>query len=71
MRGRRHYLSLSLPAFRHKLRNDGVRLRSETDSKTYEEQVKLMRDVAQFLRRNVVQAVKTQRPGDQSEVWSK
>ncbi|KAJ3823769.1 RF-1 domain-containing protein [Lentinula raphanica] len=55
-----------LTAFRAKMREDALALRSNTDPSAYEHYVTHARDVAQFLRRNVVQATKI--PGD--ETWS-
>ncbi|KAJ3845245.1 RF-1 domain-containing protein [Lentinula raphanica] len=55
-----------LTAFRAKMREDALALRSNTDPSAYEHYATHARDVAQFLRRNVVQATKI--PGD--ETWS-
>ncbi|KAF9009418.1 RF-1 domain-containing protein [Cyathus striatus] len=47
-----------LKAFRLKMRDDAINFQSIADPKLYEEQIKLNREIADFLRRNVVQAVK-------------
>ncbi|KAE9400772.1 hypothetical protein BT96DRAFT_818761 [Gymnopus androsaceus JB14] len=53
-----------LRAFRSKMRQDLM----ETDSSSYENYAKHAREVAEFLRRNVVQA--TRLPEDTSDTWS-
>jgi len=59
------------PAFRCKIRNQNTLLRSETNPKTYEENVKLAREIAQVLRKNVVQAVQVSDAGEEDkEMWS-
>lgn len=64
-----HTLNNNL-AFRSKLRNDAV-LAAEAakDPETYERHNLLGREVADFLRKNVVQAVKVSEQGE--ETWSK
>lgn len=58
-------------AFRLKMREDALQARSKTDPDVYQDSIKLGHDVADVLRRNVVQARKVQ--GSQSEsdkeVW--
>jgi len=57
-------------AFRSKLRNDAVfAAEAAKDPETYERHNQLGREVADFLRKNVVQAVKVSEQGD--ETWSK
>ena len=57
-------------AFRSKLRNDAVfAAEAAKDPGTYERHNHLGREVAEFLRKNVVQAVKVSEQGD--ETWSK
>jgi hypothetical protein len=57
-------------AFRSKLRNDAVfAAEAAKDPETYERHNHLGREVADFLRKNVVQAVKVSEQGD--ETWSK
>lgn len=57
-----------LQAFRSKLRNDAVfAAEAAKDPETYERHNHLGREVAEFLRKNVVQAVKVSEQGD--ETW--
>ncbi|KAJ3802932.1 RF-1 domain-containing protein [Lentinula aff. detonsa] len=55
-----------LTAFRSKMREDALAAQSESDPSVYEQYATHARDVAQFLRRNVVKATKL--PGN--ETWS-
>ncbi|KAG6821081.1 hypothetical protein H0H93_007240 [Arthromyces matolae] len=53
-----------LQAFRLKMRNDAVAARSIVDPETYEQQTKLGREVADIVRRNVVQGVRVSKTDD-------
>ncbi|KAJ3923623.1 RF-1 domain-containing protein [Lentinula edodes] len=55
-----------LSAFRYKMREDASTYKSETDPSAYEAHATQARDIAQFLRRNVVQATKL----PEEETWS-
>lgn len=57
-------------AFRQKMRNDAINAQSVTNSEEYQQHVQLARDIAVFLRRNVVQGTKIS-DADQSssETW--
>ncbi|KAJ4495607.1 RF-1 domain-containing protein [Lentinula lateritia] len=55
-----------LSAFRSKMREDALAYKSETDPSAYEAYATQARDIAQFLRRNVVQATKL----PEEETWS-
>ncbi|KAJ4469499.1 RF-1 domain-containing protein [Lentinula edodes] len=55
-----------LSAFRYKMREDALAYKSETDPSAYEAHATQARDIAQFLRRNVVQATKL----PEEETWS-
>ncbi|KAJ3904522.1 hypothetical protein F5879DRAFT_1022831 [Lentinula edodes] len=54
-----------LSAFRYKMREDASTYKSETDPSAYEAHATQARDIAQFLRRNVVQATKL----PEEETW--
>ena len=60
-------------AFRDKMRHDTLAGRSQTDTKLYEQNVTLAREVADVLRKNIVQAQKIAEPStvDGQETWSK
>ncbi|TFK72173.1 hypothetical protein BDN72DRAFT_763781 [Pluteus cervinus] len=47
-----------LRAFREKMRADSLVAAQETNTENYQESIKLTNEVAQFLRRNIVQGVK-------------
>lgn len=63
--------SYHLPAFRMKIRTDALEARAVTESSAYAEKVKLGHEIAEVLRKNVVQAHKesTQSTTD-GDVWS-
>ena len=58
-------------AFRLKMREDALKARSQTDPNVYQESIKLGHDVADVLRRNVVQAQRVQEARTESdkEIW--
>ncbi|TFK55200.1 hypothetical protein OE88DRAFT_1732462 [Heliocybe sulcata] len=59
-----------LQAFRVKMKTEYVQGRSQTDSKLYEEKVQLAKEVADMLRRNLVQARKVGHTEESDkEVW--
>jgi len=45
-------------AFRQKMRNDAVKAQALTNAKEYERHTQFANDVAEFLRKNVIQGVK-------------
>lgn len=55
-------------AFKLKLRNDILPNVSTTDSKTFEEKISLTKEVAEVLRKNIVQARRVENPLTQ-EKW--
>jgi hypothetical protein len=55
-----------LLAFRDTMRQDSTKNESLTSPEVYAEKVKLARDVASVLRKNVIQAVKD----DARDLWS-
>lgn len=58
-------------AFRLKMREDALKARSKSDPDSYQESIKLGHDVADVLRRNVVQGQKVQEAQSESdkEIW--
>lgn len=60
-----------LRAFRDKMRHDTLAGRSQTDTQLYEQNVTLAREVADVLRKNIVQAQKIAEPStvDGQETW--
>lgn len=55
-------------AFKLKLRNDILPNVSTTDSKTFEEKITLTKEIAEVLRKNIVQARRVENPLTQ-EQW--
>ena len=51
------------------MRTDALEARSTVDPQVYAEKVKLGHDVANILRKNVVQAHKIPKPQTEKEVW--
>lgn len=60
-----------VPAFRLKIRNEVLPYSSSIDPEQFEEKVTLVREIADVLRKNVVQARKVEHSPsqDQKEVW--
>lgn len=56
-------------AFRLKIRKDALEAQSESDPDIYEAKVRLGRDIAEVLRKNVVQAHKLQQSENDKEIW--
>ena len=58
-------------AFRDKVRNDLLPYNPEMDVKQFEQKVTLVREIADVLRKNVVQARKVEeaRGPDEKEIW--
>ncbi|KAG6885989.1 hypothetical protein C0993_006105 [Termitomyces sp. T159_Od127] len=56
-----------LKAFRLKMRNDAIAARAIIDPETYEGQNQFQREVADVLRKNIVQGVRTPNAGDALE----
>ncbi|TFK42986.1 RF-1 domain-containing protein [Crucibulum laeve] len=62
---------LVLKAFRQKMRTDALNAQTATEPETYQQHIQLGREIADILRRNVVQAVKVPEPesAEGSETW--
>ncbi|KAF9452285.1 hypothetical protein P691DRAFT_697559 [Macrolepiota fuliginosa MF-IS2] len=59
-----------LTAFRQKMRDDALNARSLTNPEEYQQHIQLNKDIAVFLRRNIVQGVKVAETGqDGRETW--
>ena len=61
-----------LPAFRSKMRQDALTARNEEDPAAYQRYADQARDIATFLRRNVVQATRigNSDSADGKQLWS-
>jgi peptide chain release factor len=60
-------------AFHSKMRTDAVNARTVTDPAAYEQHIQLTREIADILRRNVVQALKVKEStgqGEEKPRWS-
>jgi hypothetical protein len=55
------------------MRAGAIELRAETDETSYKKKVNLTKEIAEVLRRNVVQAVKVKKALNEGEeeIWSK
>ncbi|KIK59850.1 hypothetical protein GYMLUDRAFT_74302 [Collybiopsis luxurians FD-317 M1] len=58
--------SAMLTAFRYKMREDAISAKSETDPLAYEQYAKHAKEVAEFIKRNIVQASRLPK----QETWS-
>ena len=57
-------------AFRTKMRSEVLPDATVTDPKAFEDKVTLAKEIAEVLRKNVVQARRVENPGSDKEKWS-